>query len=119
MHTVETTGFIGAGVSSQSHPDIRIRMRPWREGRFGVLIYWTILDAAFQCGGHPRCPPVGNNTRRSAVQSNIPDSRLIWRVGYFNNKFHMRHRTWGRRAAASMCQLLPGLLGGLTAVQPP
>jgi len=38
-----------------------------------VLIYWTILDAAVQCGRHPHYSSVGNNTRRSVVQLNIPD----------------------------------------------
>ena len=40
---------------------------------FGICIYWTILDAAFQCGSHPQYSSVGNNTRRSVVQLNIPD----------------------------------------------
>lgn len=38
-----------------------------------VLIYWTILDAAFQCRSHPHYPSVGNNTRRLVIQLNIPD----------------------------------------------
>ena len=40
----------------------------------GVLLYWTVLDAAFQLqrGSHPPYSSAGNGTRRRIVQLKIP-----------------------------------------------